>query len=111
VVVRTLVIITIGESENGKIIILKKDQALELSLITNPSTGYTWRYMQYPSPNILNEIKHYLVAQGKNPGSPSIEYWLYNPVSSGVTSINLQYSRSWSKEPPLKTFQVNIMVV
>jgi inhibitor of cysteine peptidase len=110
VVVNNLVTVTIGEYENGKTVLLTKDQILELSLITNPSTGYTWQYLQYPSPKILTEIKHYLVPQGRNPGSPSMEYWLYNPVNLGVTVISLQYSRSWSNVPPLKIYQINIMV-
>lgn len=102
--------IKIGENDNGKIINLMKDQSLELSLMTNPSTGYTWQYVQNPSPDILKETRHFLLAQGKNPGSPSIEYWIYSPMGAGATSIVLKYSRSWSKEPPLKTFQIDIVV-
>jgi inhibitor of cysteine peptidase len=100
-----------GEYKNGQTIALTKNQILELSLITNPSTGYTWQYVQHPNPKVLQEIKHYLVPQGSNPGSPSLEYWLYNPINPGITSISLKYNRSWSKEPPLKTFQVNIVTV
>jgi predicted secreted protein len=59
---------------------------------------------------VLKETKHYLIAQGRNPGSPSIEYWLYSPTGSGITSVALKYSRSWSKEHPVRTFQVNIAV-
>jgi predicted secreted protein len=103
--------IAIGETNNGKTIQLMKEQSLELSLITNPSTGYTWQYVQNPNPDVLKETRHFLLAQGKNPGSPSIEYWIYIPIHSGTTSISLQYSRSWSKEPPIKTFQVNIVVI
>ena len=109
-VVNNLVTVPIGEFDNGKSVILKKNQTLVLSLITNPSTGYTWQYLQYPSFKVLTEIKHYLVPQGRNPGSPSMEYWLYIPVNIGATVISLQYSRSWSKIPPLKIYQINIMI-
>ncbi|HBE79583.1 MAG TPA: hypothetical protein DDW65_17675 [Firmicutes bacterium] len=100
----------VGETDNGKTIHLMPDQTLELSLPTNPSTGYTWQYVQKPNPDILKEARHFLVAQGKNPGSPSVEYWIYHPVGIGATPIVLQYSRSWSKEPPVNTFQVNITI-
>ena len=83
---------------------------MELSLITNPCTGYTWQYLQYPNPNVIKETKHYLSAQGKNSGSPSIENWIYVSVNSGATSIALKYSRSWFQKRPIKTVRVSIIV-
>jgi Predicted secreted protein len=100
--------VMIGENENGKTLQLLGGQSLELSLMANPSTGYTWQYVQEPDPSVLRETRHFLVPQSRNPGAPSNEYWIYNPVGSGTTSIILKYSRSWSKEPPLKLFQINI---
>jgi inhibitor of cysteine peptidase len=102
--------IMIGENDNGETVSIMKDQSLELSLTTNPSTGYTWQYVQKANPGVLRETRHFLSPQNKKPGAPSLEYWIYIPVNAGTTSIVLQYSRSWSKEPPLKTFQVNIVV-
>jgi predicted secreted protein len=100
----------VGEADNGKTIHLRLDQTLELSLPTNPSTGYTWQYVQNPNPDILKETRHFLLTRSKSPGSPSQEYWIYQPVGIGATTIVLQYSRSWSKEPPAKTFQINITI-
>ena len=102
--------LSISEIDNGKPIQLTKNTLLELSLQTNPSTGYTWQYIQKPNPEVIREMRHFLLPQGKNPGSPSLEYWQYSPVGVGMTQIGLEYKRSWSKEPPLKTFTVNIII-
>ena len=102
--------LSVGESANGQNIRLMIDQTLEVSLTTNPTTGYTWQYIQKPNPDILQETRHFLLPQGKNPGSPSQEYWQFSPVNGGTTSIAFEYKRSWSKEPPLKTFAIQIVV-
>jgi predicted secreted protein len=102
--------LSIGENANGKTIHLVMGQSLELTLAANPSTGYTWQAVQKPNPDILRETRHYLLPQGKNPGSPALEYWVYSPVGAGATSIVLEYNRSWTKAPPVLTFQVNILV-
>lgn len=102
--------LSMNEAANRQNIQIMTNQTLELSLTTNPTTGYTWQYVQQPNHEILQETRHFLSPQGKNPGSPSLEYWQYSPVGVGATSIVLEYKRSWSKEPPLKIFNVNIIV-
>lgn len=100
--------VSIG-SDDGKTINLKQGQELQLSLLTNPSTGYTWEFVSPPAATIFTLIAHYLKPLGNLPGSPSMEYWVFNTVGKGSTSINLKYWRSWEANP-LKTFSVKIIV-
>ena len=86
----------------------------ELSLETNPSTGYGWEFVQEPEPSILRLVDHYLAYE--NPvdpglvGAPMMEYWIYHAMTAGRTSIRLEYARSWEMVPPIKTFGVTIVV-
>ena len=85
---------------------------LNISLGTNPSTGYGWEFGQEPNPDILYLESNYVV---ENPppgmvGVPGTEYWKYTAVGAGTTVILLEYLRSWETEPPLKIFRVQIIV-
>jgi predicted secreted protein len=102
----------INENNNGQTIYLRVGQNLQLTLMTNPSTGYGWSYVTKPNPYVLQQTNHYLVPTGTLPGSPSTEYWIYKAVGAGSTAISLKYWRSWETGvPPLKTYGVKVVVV
>jgi inhibitor of cysteine peptidase len=106
--------VKIGEADNGKTIFIAKGTILELSLDTNPSTGYGWQFVQEPDPDILRLEDHYLTfkdpTEPPKPGDPEIEYWIYRAVGEGWTTISLEYLRPWETVPPIKTFRVTIVV-
>ncbi len=101
--------VSIG-SDDGMTISINTGQELQVSLVTNPSTGYAWEFVTVPNPAILKQITHYLKPLGTLPGSPSLEYWVFDCVGPGSTIVNLKYQRSWEPNP-LKTFTVNIVAM
>ncbi len=106
--------IPVTEADNGRTIALKTGNVMQLSLKTNPSTGYGWQFTSQPSSAVLTLSNHYLAYENQSqagmPGAPMIEYWIYQAAGAGSTSIELKYCRSWETVPPLKTFKVNITV-
>lgn len=98
-------------SDDGKVISLKEGEVLQLSLITNPSTGYSWGFATAPSANVIKQTDHYLVPLGTMPGSASTEFWIFDAISEGSTRIDLKYMRWWETAPTaIKTFEVTIVV-
>lgn len=101
----------ITETDNGKTIYLKAGQTLQLTLITNLSTGYCWSYVTKPNPAVLQQTANYRIPFNNMPGSPATEYWIYQAVGVGSTEISLKYWRSWAPQiPPIKTFGVKVVV-
>jgi predicted secreted protein len=96
---------------NGTTINLLQGQFLELKLVTNPSTGYSWRYVSEIDNNILSEISHDIIKPANPmPGAKEEEVWTFEAVGCGETSIQLEYLRTWEPNSTIKTFTLNIIV-
>jgi inhibitor of cysteine peptidase len=106
--------IPVTDADNGRTIALKKGNVMQLTLKTNPSTGYGWQSVSAPAAAVLKLDNHYLTlenpADGGKAGAPEIEYWIYSAAGAGSTSMELAYRRSWETVPPLKTFKLTITV-
>jgi len=102
--------VQIDESNQGQTVNVGPGGTLELSLPSNPSTGYTWLYV-YPIDNdILTEVDHYFQSTSKALGASGKECWIFEAVGDGSSTISLKYCRPWEKAPPEKTFEVKIIV-
>ncbi|MCD6468633.1 MAG: protease inhibitor I42 family protein [Thermoplasmata archaeon] len=112
-------VIYLGESDNGKTVYVDKDSIINLTLLTNPSTGYQWDITNI-NHSILNLTGHFYWGFTKIPdrpgphpiivGAPVEESWLFKPVAYGETSLELKYWQPWDSNSTAKTFTVNIIV-
>ncbi|HEC94342.1 MAG TPA: hypothetical protein ENI45_00060 [Thermoplasmatales archaeon] len=107
-------ILHIKESDNGKTLYVDKDWLMNLTLETNPSTGYQWEITKL-NHSALQLIDHFCWGYPhRDPpilGAPCNETWILKPISYGETTIELKYWRTWDPEDPfIKTFRVNIII-
>ena len=102
--------VKINEKNNKQTINLKVGQKLILSLESNISTGYSWEYATNLDKKILIELNHQYVEEETNLGGvPGNEIWTYEAKSSGETSIELNYLRTWDPDSIADTYTVKVV--
>jgi len=83
-------------------------KAFDISLESNPSTGYRWQLQKSASSGL-----HRITIQdrgisaskdgAKRMGAPGMHAWRITPRRSGTVRLVLGYGRPWEKRPPTKT--------
>jgi predicted secreted protein len=87
---------------------------LEITLCSNPSTGYQWpESAEISDPTVLWQIGHTSLAGGSGAmGAPGQERWTFQALREGKSTISLQYGRPWEGTGADNwTFQVNVTVI
>ncbi len=101
----------LDENNSGEVVVMVEGQSLELSLPSNPSTGFSWQYFPEPDNNILKETGHeYRGGESNLIGAGGREYWTFEAVRAGSTTLSLAYMRPWESRMPEKIFKLEIMV-
>jgi predicted secreted protein len=101
----------LDESSNGDVVVVIVGQSLELSLESNPSTGYLWQYFpEFAGGGVLEETGHEYRGESNLIGASGREYWSFKVIGTGNAAISLGYMRPWESRLPEKTFTVDIKV-
>lgn len=101
--------ISIDDKYNGRTIQLSKGQSIRIGLPNNGTTAYVWSYLQMPDQKVLKCGKEYCIVSSDVPGAGGTNYWEYQSVDSGSTTIKLQFTRPGDEVPP-KVFSLNVEV-
>lgn len=101
----------ITEDDNGKTIILKIEERLEIKLNENASTGFTW--LEEITPNqILFLEKEDFIQNNLTLGGNTVHRWLFKGTSPGQKIIRFIYQRPWIKDKPSeKEFEITVHVL
>ena len=103
--------LTINENNSGETLTLYPGDIMELTLESNPSTGYAWQG-DLNIAGVLEVIEHGFKSRGVLPGAPGEEYWLLKAAGPGSASLSLEYKRSWEEgKDPVKRFAAEINVL
>ncbi len=87
---------------------------LEITLCSNPSTGYQWSdQAQINDHTVIWQTSHTTTGSSSSMlGAPSTEGWTFQGLNAGKTTISLEYGRSWTASSPDDwSLQVNVTVV
>jgi len=92
---------------------VKVGQEFDITLDSNPSTGYQWQLAKQ-----LNETILVLIGSEYKPsesdliaGAGGMEIWTFKAVNSGTAEISLKYVRPWETDvPPIKEQNFGIIV-
>lgn len=87
---------------------LKQGEGFVLSLQANPSTGYQW----VPSYNnsIINLTSQSFKPYSETVGSSGLDTFHFTGVSSGETTLEMVYKRSWEEKfAESRVFQVKVV--
>ncbi|HEX9059580.1 MAG TPA: serpin family protein, partial [Clostridia bacterium] len=101
--------ISIDDKYNGRTIQLSKGQSIRIGLPNNGTTAYVWSYLQMPDQKVLKCGKEYCIVSSDVPGAGGTNYWEYQSVDSGSTTIKLQFTRPGDEVPP-RVFSLNVEV-
>lgn len=85
------------EKEVSKSVKLAKHGRLEVTLCTNPSTGYEWSdSAQISNHSVLWQTSHRTTSSSDGAlGSPGGAVWEFKALKEGKSKISLEYGRSW----------------
>lgn len=86
---------------------------LEITLCSNPSTGYSWSdSARISNHSVLWQTNHTAHPSSSSAiGSAGRERWTFRGLQEGTTTISLRYSRGGMRGPDDWTFEVKVEVV
>ena len=102
----------ITDADNGKQIIVKPGDVVTLTLVSNPTTGYSWQVMDVDKAILVqNGEPEYKQSPGSEGlvGAGGTETFQFKVVGNGETSLNLGYMRPWESVPPIQTFSIKVV--
>ena len=102
-----------ADSNAGKAV-LAQTGILAVTLVSNPSTGYTWSVVSVDNSILVQQGDPVFAQTNQNNvvGSWGTETFRFKGMALGKTQLVLGYRRAWQKdEVPIRTFQVEIEVV
>jgi inhibitor of cysteine peptidase len=99
----------------AKQIEIEKGGVLAVILGSNPSTGYSWTENAVIGDGaVLAQAVHDFGTpdQTGEPvvGAPVTEYWTFNTIEAGTTTITMQYARPWETGAAAYTFVLTVVV-
>jgi inhibitor of cysteine peptidase len=102
------------EADNGKTIKVKVDDLVVISLVGNPTTGFSWRTAKLDGKAIEQVGDPKYTTNRHRPGMVGVGgtfMFKFNAAKAGKTEVNLEYVRPWEKDKkPVKTFAVTVEV-
>jgi inhibitor of cysteine peptidase len=92
---------------------LKVGDTLQVSLGSNPSTGFDWApQMQITNATVLAQTGHEILApSASRPGAAASEVWALQVMAPGTTTVSNAYGRPWpGGEKDSWTFTADVTV-
>ena len=106
--------INLSMDYNGRQIELTNRQTFNVTLETNPSTGYSWEVVDLNN-SIIQEIGE-AVSEPNNTeknmvGAPVMHTFQFEVINTGQTTLKIVYHRIWEKDvAPANTFSVELFI-
>ena len=104
-------ILRIDGDNDGQTIFLRRGHFVNLNLIANPSTGYSWNLETLDEDVVASYCETCIPIPPVMEGSPCDNKWFFEAVGPGRTSMVLKYYRVWEgPSSTLDTFSVRFIV-
>ncbi len=89
--------IALNDADAGKSVTLSLDQVLDVTLASNPTTGFSWKAAQIPAFLELVEIKEYAPDSGSagRRGAGGTVGWIFRAATPGYGELKFVYQRPW----------------
>ncbi len=104
---------SLTDADNGKQITVQPGDIVTLTLVSNPTTGYSWQVMEVDATVLVQDGEpEYQQSPGSEGlvGAGGTETFRFKAIGKGETKLNLGYMRPWESVPPIETFTVTIAV-
>ena len=110
----TLLIFTSGCKKNNRSNVdyeISVDEIFEVELVSNPTTGYSWKWTNRPFISIVDTIDwNYISATPELIGSGGMEVWEFRGIQAGIDTIKLEYRQSWDSSSTIESKHLLIQV-
>jgi len=106
--------VALGAEDDGSEVELAAGQVLEVTLESNPTTGYGWEVSEVDGA-VLAQVGEAEFQEAPREGEPvvgagGVQTFRFT-ASPGETTLTLVYRRAWEKDvDPLETFTVQVTV-
>ncbi len=106
--------VRIGDADQGSTVELATGQTLVVSLVSNPTTGYSWGIMEVDDAILAQQGE---VEYQQDPSSEGLvgaggtEFFRFSAQKAGETTLSLGYRRPWEADvEPIAVFTVQVVV-
>ena len=91
---------------------VKVGQEFNITLESNPTTGYQWQLAKELDRSIVELVRsEYRPSESGLLGAGGTEVWTFKAVKGGTAEISFEYVRSWETDvPPIKEKNFGIIV-
>lgn len=91
---------------------VKLDQEFNITLKSNPTTGYSWKIDAAPDQSVVRLIGSiFMRSQTRLIGAGGSEIWTFKAVGRGQTKVSFKYLRPWELDmPPVDIAEYDILV-
>lgn len=99
--------------KNAQEIKVQSGKSFSLTLVSNPSTGYSWQLAEQYDKEILSLAgSAYLSQNTPNlAGQAGYQLFKFRALQNGQTEIKLVYSRPWESVQPIETLTIKVVTV
>lgn len=102
---------TLGAEDDGKEIALQQGQTLTIRLEANPTTGYSWEFVESEEAILQQVGEPEYEPESDLLGAPGMQTLRFQAVQPGQMELKLVYRRPWEEGvEPLETFTVLVTV-
>jgi inhibitor of cysteine peptidase len=92
---------------------ISKNGILEISLKSNPTTGYSWKWIKNQSSSLLDSLNTTYIptkVHEEIAGSGGNEIWKFKANKSGIDTLKFEYCRSWDKNSTIETKKIIVKI-
>ena len=103
----------VTDANNGEQVTIKSGEIVTVTLVSNPTTGYSWQVMEIDNAILVQDgDPEYEQSPGSEGlvGSGGTETFRFKAVGTGETTLNLGYMRPWESVQPIETFVIQVVV-
>ena len=89
------------------------DGSIELSLCSNPTTGFEWEAAKISNKRVLRETDHTFISPEDEGvvGAAGKDVWTFQALERGTSTVTIEYSRPWEGgEKGEWTFEMKVTV-
>ena len=109
--------VAVTQDDSGGSVELDKKATLQVSLVANPSTGYSWIVVD-DAGGILKQLGEPVVQDVNANANPSSvvgqseqQVFQFDAAETGTGTLKMEYKRSWETTVPAeKTFSLDVTV-
>jgi inhibitor of cysteine peptidase len=92
---------------------VRKNETFEVTLKSNPTTGYSWKLTKEQPSKIVDSISSTYIQDKSEPDMVGVggnEIWKFKGKEIGVDTLVFEYCRSWEKNSTAETKKIIVKI-